>query len=130
MNYHELDLALEQWGRWKRELANGLSWRSSGIEAQIMSQEIFGDGNVNGGRNPEAKNMVNFDGTDEMSGKINSIVWKMMAGNRDQAAVLIATYVFKWKITKISTESGKSRHLCSKDLREARKTVKTLIEYT
>jgi len=125
----ELELVLENWGRWKRNLATGLGWKNSTIEAQIIRGEIFGDGCIHGGKNLELKNGVTFP-DDEASQTVERLVRNMVENNRELAAVLMAKYVWQWSVQKISQECGKSRFKIDQDLKSAQGIIKTLIEYS
>ena len=107
---HKLEQKLNEWGHWKRNYLVGLGNSTHTIEAQLESQEIFGDGCKRGGRKKGADNNVQFIENKE-SEQLEYCIKVLMMTNREESHVLIALYVFQWSVNKIATETDESRYM-------------------
>lgn len=118
----QLNYLLEKYGKWKRDYITGLGFPSSGIEEQISSGAIFGDGNHRGGRKP-GSNDPHFR-EDAESSYINRCINQMKKTHPREMKVLELVYVLKWSVKKIAEESTSSRYEINQLLARS----KTLIE--
>jgi len=101
MQKAELDLRLDNWGRWKRNYLCGVGFKSETIESKIMSGEVFGTG-CHGGK--QGGGGASFR-EDEEAEKIDLIVRRLRdKGNADEMSVLTMCYVLQWSSRRISGE--------------------------
>jgi len=104
----------------------GLGNSSSTIESQIMSQEIFGDGNKRGGKKKESINGVNFK-ENESAEQVEYCMKILISTHRQQAGILTAAFLMLWSTHKIHIETGISRYKINQFMRSGIDTLSRLL---
>lgn len=124
-----IQASLSSWGKWKRTSVTGLEFSSSTIEAKILEGKgkIYDSGCYGGGVNPETKNKLRFNGSQEQL-TLDTLIRRLKVKHPKEMEVVILTYVMDWSNRKIAKATNSSRHTVNTHLNKAIRLISVGLE--
>lgn len=120
---------LTDWGDWRRTFIQGLDYRKEGIEEQIQSGVIFGDGCKNGGKDMSLINGIYFS-ENQQAQAVEKCFRILLPLHRQEMALLLAYYSYGWALRKIAKDVKISRYKTAVLMMRGETLIEGLISYT